>query len=355
MLRFKWWILAVTIASGLSQVTPQLTAIQDTLYNADGTRFNGVLAISWQAFDAADSSDIAAHVLQVPIANGYLQVQLVPTTNSSPQVLYSVTYSGDAGVQFSETWSVPPSSTPLRIQDVRVSSGAGSVITPPGQTQVIQIANVVGLQNALSVRPVMGTGYASSRAAVIDALGGLDGVIGNPADCVHVDGTSGACGSASAPVLFVDSESPGGTIDGTNASFTLANAPVPPSSLALFRNGMLLQPGPDYTLTGNSLQFVTSKQPSPGDVLQGSYRLAGSLPGVGFVDGEVPAGTINGTNLVFTTAQTANPIMSLALYRNGLRLRANVDYSISGTTITFGTGLAPQLGDLLLCSYRVAQ
>jgi len=349
---FKWWMLAVTLASGLAQAPPQLTTIQDTLYNADGTRFNGVVTISWQSFEAADSSDIAAQVLRLPITNGYLIVRLVPTTNATPAVLYSVTYSGSAGVQFSETWLVPPSLTPLRVQDVRVSAGAGSVTTPPS---TIQIADVTGLQTALSMRPVAGTGFAPSRTAVIDALGGLDGAIGNLADCVHVDGTSGPCGSATGPVLFVDSESPSGSIDGTNATFTLANPPNPSSSLALFRNGMLLQSGPDYTLTGNSIQFVAGKQPSPGDVLQGSYRVAGTLPGIGFVDAESPAGTVDGSNLVFNTTQTANPITSLAVYRNGLRLKANVDYAVNGTSITFGSGLAPQPGDLLLCSYRVAQ
>jgi hypothetical protein len=350
---FKWWMLAATVASGLSQVAPQLTTIQDTLYNADGTRFSGVAAISWQSFDSADSSDIASHVLRIPITNGYLQVQLVPTANSNPQVLYSVTYTGEAGIQFSESWNVPASLTPLRVRDVRVSSGAGTVTAPPSET--VRIADVLGLAAALALRPVAGTGYASSRAAVIDALGGLDGAIGNLTDCVHVDGTSGSCGSAGTPVIFVDSESPGGTINGTNASFSLSNAPTPASSLALFRNGMLLQPGVDFTLTGSSIQFMAGKLPSLGDILQGSYRVAATLPGVGFVDSEVPSGAVDGTNLVFSITKTASPLASVALYRNGLRLRASVDYSISGTTITFLTGLAPQPSDLLLCSYRIAQ
>jgi hypothetical protein len=352
MFSFKWWMLAAALSCALGQVAPQLTTIQDTLYNADGTRFKGLLTISWQSFDAADSSDIASHVVRVAVTNGYLQVQLVPTTGSTPQVLYAVTYTGEAGVQFSETWTVPQSATPLRVRDVRTASGAGAVTT---STQTIQISDVVGLPSALSIRPVAGTGFSASRAAVIDALGALDGAIGNLSDCLHVDGTSGPCGSTSTPVTFVDSEALGGLMDGTNATFTLSNSPSPASSLALYRNGMLLQAGRDYTLTGSTIVFVAGKQPSPGDLVQGSYRLAGAVPGVGFVDGEVPAGTVNGSNLVFQTAQTASPVTSLGVYRNGLRLKANVDYAVTGTTITFGAGLAPQPGDLLLCTYRVAQ
>jgi hypothetical protein len=148
MFSFKWWMLAAALSCALGQVAPQLTTIQDTLYNADGTRFNGLLTISWQSFDAADSSDVPSHVVRVAVTNGYLQVQLVPTAGSTPQVLYAVTYTGEAGVQFTETWTVPQSSTPLRVRDVRMAAGAGPVIA--SATQTIQISDVVGIvQRAL--------------------------------------------------------------------------------------------------------------------------------------------------------------------------------------------------------------
>jgi hypothetical protein len=80
-----------------------------------------------------------------------------------------------------------------------------------------------------------------------------------------------------APVVlpvFVDQETPGGTIDGVNASFTLANAPSPAASLQLFRNGVLQQAGAggDYTISGVTITFNALSIPQPGDVLQASYR-----------------------------------------------------------------------------------
>jgi hypothetical protein len=95
--------------------------------------------------------------------------------------------------------------------------------------------------------------------------------------------------------------------------------------------------------------------PQPGDILVASYRMSVSLPGIGFIDAEVPVGAINGVNTSFTLSQTPNPAASVTVYRNGLRLIPNSDYSISGTSITFTANLVPHPGDTVLCSYRIAQ
>lgn len=77
-----------------------------------------------------------------------------------------------------------------------------------------------------------------------------------------------------------------------------------------------------------------------------------------FIDGEVPGGLINGTNPIFTLANTPNPAASLHLYNNGLRLLLGGDYTLSGNTITFLTLSIPQpagtsgSADLLQADYR---
>src|SRR5690348_6550749 len=108
------WLAAAATAG------PPLTTIQDVLYKADGTRFNGVLTISWNSFQAPDSSAIVTQNTQVKVVNGNLHVQLVPTSSASPARYYSVTYNSDGLVQFKETWAVPASAQPLRLRDVRV-------------------------------------------------------------------------------------------------------------------------------------------------------------------------------------------------------------------------------------------
>ena len=153
------WSLAIGWAA------PPLTTIQDVLYKADGTPFQGILVVEWKSFDAADTSNIATQSLTTRILNGVLRVQLVPTTNAATVASYSVKYSSDGRVQFQETWGVPPSSTPLRVRDVRIAGSLGSGTLPPsGDTTAVQEADVVGLLAALAMRPARGPGSGESSS-----------------------------------------------------------------------------------------------------------------------------------------------------------------------------------------------
>ena len=73
-----------------------------------------------------------------------------------------------------------------------------------------------------------------------------------------------------------------------------------------------------------------------------------------FVDNEIPTGTINGVNAVFTLAST--PVAgSVHLYKNGMRMTPGTgnDFTISGSTITFESGAIPLTNDTLLADYRI--
>jgi hypothetical protein len=76
--------------------------------------------------------------------------------------------------------------------------------------------------------------------------------------------------------------------------------------------------------------------------------------GPGFIDGETPAGLINGTNAVFTLADTPSPTASLAVYRNGLLQKQDLDYSATGNVVTFAATALPKVGDVITVSYRLA-
>lgn len=106
---------------------PPLTVVQDILFNADGTTFNGLVTISWQSFEASDTSNIPAHSISVQVINGLLRVQLVPTTNALSPASYSIVYNSGGSTQFTENWAVPPSNIPLPVSAVRIS-GTGSVV-----------------------------------------------------------------------------------------------------------------------------------------------------------------------------------------------------------------------------------
>jgi hypothetical protein len=294
---FSGRLLAIWLASACALMAqPTLTTIQDTVYRADGRRFNGTVTISWKSFTAGDSSDVAMQSTTNRIVNGALYVQLIPSTTATPSYYYNVLYTSDGRDQFSELWAVPPSTAPLHVASVRVtglvtnsgggtsggtSGGTGGTggtaggDTSGGTTSVTE-SQVVGLSTDLAVRPVEGPAYAPGRTAMINTSGQLDAVVGNASDCVHADGSTGACFDATLLATFVDAETPSGTINGVNATFTLVNAPQPVSSLALYRNGVHQMLGSDFTLTANTIQFLAASIPQVGDSLTVSYREGGN-------------------------------------------------------------------------------
>lgn len=67
---------------------------------------------------------------------------------------------------------------------------------------------------------------------------------------------------------------------------------------------------------------------------------------------EIPSGTINGSNVTFTLANTPTAGTE-HVFVNGVLMNAGAgnDYTISSATITFLTGAVPQTGDVVLVSY----
>jgi len=68
---------------------------------------------------------------------------------------------------------------------------------------------------------------------------------------------------------------------------------------------------------------------------------------------ETPSGTIDGSNLVFTLAQTPVENAAVDVFLDGLKQIPGTDYSVSGITITFTT--APANGQLLRVDYIQAR
>ena len=78
---------------------------------------------------------------------------------------------------------------------------------------------------------------------------------------------------ANAGLRFADDETPAGVINGSNQTFTLANAPSPAASLLLFLNKVLQLLGTDYTLSGATITMAVAPSGTPSFV--GWYRYFG--------------------------------------------------------------------------------
>lgn len=84
---------------------------------------------------------------------------------------------------------------------------------------------------------------------------------------------------------------------------------------------------------------------------QGPMGPSGSL--AQFVWEEVPAGTVNGSNAVFTLSQSLTDPAALLLWKNGLKQTRGEDYTVAGAQITFLAGAVPLPGDSLHAMYAL--
>lgn len=328
--------LAAIFAVGLP-AGPILTTIQDMVYNADGTPYNGFAVIQWTPFVAGDSSQIATQSVSVTITSGNLFVQLVPSTNATPAGYYTVTFTSAGNDQFTETWAVPPSVVPLRVQAVLLSTGAAPSPLITGGSPIPE-SGVIGLLADLAARPMEGSAYAVGRVAVIDATGLLEGIAGNVSDCVHVDGSSGPCGTAGSGAAgpnFTDAEVPAGLVNGENGSFTLSAVPIPTSSVSLYRNGVLQKAGLDYTLAGNSIAFLSAATPQAGDTLLASYRVTPAGTPQGPAAPQILCAGMGSATSSTTLASLGTCTIAAGTLQPGDRVKIDFDYSHEGALTGF--------------------
>jgi hypothetical protein len=337
------WIFLICSLLAAKTVLAQttLTQVRDTVVNSDGSLFNGTVVITWNGSTGSSTSSplsTSAHIY-----NGVLSVLLVPTTTASSASFYQAVYYSTSGiVTWSETWQVPPSTTPLPLTAVRTSTtqnptgSTGSGNSGSGTSTGGQYATL-----PISINQV--TSLGADLSSINSAIASLGMQISSLASSGLAAGTNAS---------FVDSESPAGTLDGVNASFTTSQTPLA-GSLAIYRNGLLQTAGVDYSINGSTITFLSGSVPHANDIVTAYYRVPGAGPQANFTDSEVPAGTIDGNNVTFALVNAPAPALGLKLYKNGVLLSQGTDYTLSGSTITFTSAtVTPQPGDSLVASYR---
>jgi hypothetical protein len=152
---------------------------------------------------------------------------------------------------------------------------------------------------------------------------------------VQIENLSSTANSFNPNKIFVNKETPSGSINGVNTTYTLENIPSAGSE-HLYLNGLLIEEGSftDYTISSSIITF--SEPLLSGMKLHCTYYYVDPTPVKVFKDKEILSGSIDGINKTFTLQYT--PVEdSEHIYLNGLLQESGVngDYEISDSTITF--------------------
>lgn len=368
--------IIVTVLT-LGDSTAVQTAVRGVVYTPSGDVFTGTAAIELQQDKIKTGYGSSMYV---PVEDGMLSVRLV---HSAQETAYKVTYSSrDASLSWSELWHVDPVDH-LLLEEVRNakpvwSKSSHTSLDQKDITLPIAMSDVSGLNTALGQ---INTSLAQLTAAVNAAAT-----------------TSQTLASS----IRIVGEMPSGAVDGQNKTFILSSSPVPVASLSLSVNGVRQRQGVDYTIAATTISFAGSAIPHPGDVIIADYSAIGSsrgraeervakavtlpipingvaglstalsninatlsgltstansvatavqaLSSVTPIYAEMPSGTANGSNNIFTLSAVPQQ-GKLALFKNGVRQESGIDYSVSGATVTFTSVATPQSGDVLIADY----
>ncbi|HTB10943.1 MAG TPA: hypothetical protein VK752_05205 [Bryobacteraceae bacterium] len=220
-----------------------------------------------------------------------------------------------------------------------------------------------------------GSTFATNRTAIVDGLGRIGTVQGAPTNCVLVNGTSAPCGTGGSggsggssgttvQATFYQSGAPlvapatlyivcafAGTITGWDidvdqgtATFkvwkTASGTSNPTSGNSISTSGVSISSGTEVhsttvsdftTLIVNAGDIIGINLAAVSGATQAQFTLELNSPGSSFSGNETPGQT---STLVYTLAHLPAP-GSLELYLNGLLMTPNLDYTLSGQTITF--------------------
>lgn len=208
--------------------------------------------------DAARISDVESAVAGLASIYKYRTARVASTTNVNVSNPGTSSFDG-VTVSSGERVLLKDQSTQSQ-NGVYIFNGSGSAMTRApeadawGEFPGMVVTVSEGAQASAN-------GTAEFRCTVDDG-----GTLGSTSIVFVANGSNGLVNSN-----FVDRETPSGSINGSNAAFTLANTPVSGSE-HVYLNGLLLRSGSGngYTISGTTITLTTA--PLTGESLMVSYR-----------------------------------------------------------------------------------
>ena len=214
---------------------------------ADGTITIGTSSITWSQFSGAGSIDAGDGLTKsgntLNVGAGTLISVAADTVSLASGTDGQLIIAGASGVPAYQTVSGAISIT---------NAGVTSLNTDVVNETHIDWGSGVNQVDATSIPLDSGGTYGGSATTVQDALEELE---------------TSASGNIKL-TDFITNETPSGSIDGSNTTFTLANTPES-GTVTLYLNGLLIDPGDDYTISGATITMTTA--PVTGDKLRANY------------------------------------------------------------------------------------
>jgi len=294
---FTWSIANPTTTPALTLTLQNASASQPgQLLAADWSTFNGKQgAITLTTTGSSGAATFSANTLNIPqyagatYTNGYgilLSTGTFSADTASSGGLVSkgrlatnlggyqktitltTTGTGGAATFSGNTLNIPnyanttyTAGTGLTLTGTAFSVNASQSISTLSNLTSNGIIKTSGGTGALSIATA-GTDY---QAPITLTTTGSSGAATFSGNTLNIPQYSGGGGGAT----YVSGETPSGSINSSNTSFTLANTPVS-GSVSLYLNGVQQVPTTDYTISGSTITFVTA--PFTGDYLKAIYE-----------------------------------------------------------------------------------
>jgi len=128
-----------------------------------------------------------------------------------------------------------------------------------------------------------------------------------------------------------------------NLTYALPLTPSDPSYIFVIKNGIVLTPNTDYSLSGNTLTVIESG--AANDAIEVRYFDQINIVEYPNTKIEVDSNTVTSqTNTFYVTSNVA-AISRLSISKNGLLLTPNLHFTVTGNTVTLNT--AAEINDVL--------
>jgi len=128
-------------------------------------------------------------------------------------------------------------------------------------------------------------------------------------------------------------------LNGGSTTYSLSGVPGSTNNLSVSVEGIELFPGIDFSVSGNSVTFVSAPVSGMNNVMV-SWLVGGGGGGVGgggAVSAEKQVQTFNGGGSVFILSGAPGSSNNLEVVVNGFALTPGIDFAVSGTTLTLTT------------------